>query len=135
MASNRIWRYKGEKIVILDSNALMMLFEFSINLEDELTRLIGKYDIVIPKPVLNELIYLSENGKGNKKNLAKSSLKIAKKFKTIDADGKNVDDAVLLLSKKINGVVVTNDKELRTKLKKNSCPVVFLRAKKTLEIE
>ena len=40
MASDRIWGNRKEKIVIIDSNALMMLFEFSVNLDEELIDLI-----------------------------------------------------------------------------------------------
>ncbi|MBA3043927.1 twitching motility protein PilT, partial [archaeon] len=41
-------------IVILDSNALLMVFQFRINIESELSRLLGKYEIVIPTTVKNE---------------------------------------------------------------------------------
>ena len=72
MASDRIWRDRSKKTVILDSNAIMMLFEFQINLEEELTRLIGKYRIIVPQPIYDELVFLSENGKGSKKIKAKA---------------------------------------------------------------
>ena len=66
MASDRIWGNRSEKTVILDSNAVMMLFEFQINLEDELVKLIGKNKIIIPKTIIGELDFLSKNGKGKK---------------------------------------------------------------------
>ena len=55
MASNRLWGDREEKTVILDSSAVMLLFEFSINLEAELDRLLGSYHIVIPRQIINEL--------------------------------------------------------------------------------
>jgi len=134
MAFNRIWGDKREKIVILDSNAIMMLFEFSINLEDELTRLIGKYHILVPKPVLRELKYLSEKGKGTKKINAKSSLKLIERYEIAEIDEKTVDDSVLSLAEKTNGIVFTNDKELKKRLKEKSYQVIFLRSKKKLTI-
>jgi len=121
--------------VILDSSAIMMLFEFNINLEDELTRLIGKYKIIIPKPIYEELKFLSTNGKGKKNVLAKASLKLIEKYIIVDSDEKTGDDSVFSIAKQTRGIVVTNDKELRASLKKISLSVIFLRAKKKLVME
>ena len=57
MASDRLWRDREGRIVILDSSSILMLFEFSIDLEDELTRLLGKFRVLIPRPIFDELIY------------------------------------------------------------------------------
>jgi len=135
MASDRIWGNRGKKIVILDSSAIMMLFEFSIDLEDELTRLIGRYTIVIPKPILDELILLSKKGKDKKRIKAKASLRLIQNYEVIDVDEKTGDDAVFTLAEQIKGIVVTNDKELKIRLKKIPVPVIFLRAKKKLVME
>ena len=135
MASDRLWGDKIHKTVILDSSAVLMLFEFSIDLEKELTRLLGSYHIVIPTPIVSELEFLSENGRGEKKTKAKASLELIKKYDTINVDEKGGDDSILDLAKKINGIVVTNDRELRNRLKKISLSVIFLRAKKKLVME
>ena len=133
MAFNRLWG-NPEKTVILDSNAILMLFEFSLDLESELIRLLGKYKIIIPSPVVKELIFLSNEGKGQKKINAKASLELIKKYDIFDIDAKTTDNAVLITAKKTNGIVVTNDKELRKKLKEISIKVIFLKGKKTLEL-
>ncbi len=135
MASDRLWRNRDGKIVILDSSAVMMLFEFSINLEDELTRLLGPYHIVVPKPILRELTFLSEKGMGMKNIKARAALKLIEKYDTVEVKEKTGDDAVLALAKQTGGIVVTNDRELRKRLKEQSLSVVFLRAKKRLMIE
>ena len=135
MAFNRLRGDREEKTVILDSNAILMLFEFSIDLENELTRLLGKYKIVIPQSILEELRFLSTSGAGKKKVNAKASLKLIEKYDVVDADGKNADDSVLSLAQQTNGIVVTNDRELRNRLKQSSITVIFLRAKKKLSIE
>ena len=80
MASNRIREDRKEKLVLLDCNAIMMLFEFSINLEDELQRLIGFYKIKIPISVQKELNILAEKGKNKQKKIAKPALKLIKKY-------------------------------------------------------
>ena len=69
MASDRLWRDREGRIVILDSSSILMLFEFFIDLEDELTRLLGRFRILIPKPIFDEIVFLSklfkcENKKG-----------------------------------------------------------------------
>ena len=86
MASNRIWRNKANKIVIFDSSAIMMLFELSIDLENELKRLLGLYKIIVPEPIKNELEFLSENANGKQKRIAKPSLQLIKKYEIMQID-------------------------------------------------
>ena len=133
MAFNRLWG-NPEKTVILDSNAILMLFEFSLDLESELTRLLGKYKIIIPSPIIEELIFLSEEGRGQRRINAKASLELIKKYDVFNIDTKTADEAVLHTAQKTNGIVVTNDKELRQKLKELSIRVIFLKGIKTLEL-
>ncbi len=133
MASDWL-RQNRDTIVLLDSNAIMMLFEFSIDLEEELTRLFGKFKIIIPKPVIDELNFLSEHGDGRKKFIAKPSLKLIEKYKVVDVEG-NGDKAILDLAKKLNCIILTNDKNLRYKMKKLSLHTVFLRGKSKLVFE
>ena len=135
MASHRIWGDRIHKTVILDSSAIMMCFEFSIDLEKELTRLLGKYHIVVPSSIVGELECLSKKGAGKKNIKAKASLKLIEKYETIVVEGKNADDSIVDLSERINGAVVTNDKELRRRLKMVPVSVIFLRAKKKLIME
>ena len=134
MASNRLREDRNGKAVILDSSAVMMLFEFSIDLEDELTRLLGKFHIVVPRPIFEELKLLSEKGKGKKKLIAKPSLELIKKYEIVNAEG-NGDDAVLNLAKKFNGIVITNDRELRKRVKESSLQTIYLRGKSRLVLE
>ena len=133
MAFNRL-RRNSEKTVILDSNAILMLFEFSLDLESELTRLLGKHKIIIPSPVFEELNYLSKKGRGQKKIKAKASLELIKKYEIFNIESKNADEAVFLLSKKTKGIVLTNDRVLKNQLKEISIPVIYLKGKKTLEL-
>ncbi len=138
MASDRIWGDRKGKTVILDTSAIMMLFEFHISLEDELTRLLGKYHIVIPRRILEELEFLSKNGTGKQKIIAKPALKLVKqkKYEVLDEDiSGEGDEVVFSLAKKLNGIVVTNDRELINNLKKASLHVVYLRGKNRLALE
>lgn len=132
MASDRVWGDKGV-IVILDSSAVLMVFEFSVNLEDELTRLLGKVHIVIPRPIYNEICFLAEYGKGKQKQLAKASLKLIRRYEIVEIDSAfRGDDAVIAAAEQFSGVVVTNDRDLRKRLKEKSLQSVCLRGKKRL---
>jgi rRNA-processing protein FCF1 len=139
MASNRIRRNtENGRIIIIDTNALIMLFEFSINFEEQLTRLFGKYKIIVPRAVVKELKTLKQKGKGSKKYNAKASLDLINKtdMKIIETETKgDVDDIVYNLAKETKYPVLTNDKELRKRLKNIPVNVVFLRSKNYFAIE
>ena len=136
MASNRLWGNRKEKTVILDSSAIMMLFEFSIDLDDELNRLLGKHHIVVPNSVIKELDFLSQKSKGKTSYKAKASLELVKKYETVKLDiNVKADDAVFKLAEQIDGVVVTNDIGLKKRLRAANLHVVFLRGKKKLVLE
>ena len=132
MAFNRIWSFKT---VILDSSAVLMIFEFSVDLEDELTRLLGRHKIVIPKSVFDELRFLSQQQDGRRRQIAKAAMQFIKKFEIVNTKIENADDAIFNLAKETDWVVVTNDKELRKRLRNVLLPVIFLRGKKTLMLE
>ena len=134
MASDRLWRDREGRIVILDSSSILMLFEFSIDLEGELTRLIGKFRVLIPRPIFDELIFLSKHGKGKKKYNSKPALDLIKKYDISEAEGKG-DDSVLNLAKVHNGVVVTNDKDLRKRAKDIHLQTIYLREKSKLVLD
>ena len=134
MASDRLWRDREGRIVILDSSSILMLFEFSIDLEDELTRLLGKFRVLIPRPMFDELIFLSKHGKGKKKYNSKPALDLIKKYDISEAEGKG-DDSVLYLAKVHNGVVVTNDKDLRKRAKDIHLQTIYLREKSKLVLD
>ena len=136
MASNRLWGNREEKIVILDSSAIMMCFEFSIDLEDELTRLLGNYHIIIPKPIVGELEFLVKNGRGKKKHIAKPALDLIKRYDIADLDtSKKGDDAVIYFAQELSGIVVTNDRDLKKRLRELLIKVIYLRGKKRLVLE
>ncbi|HIH00415.1 MAG TPA: hypothetical protein HA258_07505 [Thermoplasmata archaeon] len=135
MASDRVRGDKIHKIVILDTSAILSFFEFSVDWEKELFRLLDGYKIVIPSMVLHELTVLSQQTASQRKQKAAASLKFAKRYDTIETLAGNADDAVIEAAKKMNGVVVTNDTELRKRLNLDSIPVIFLRGKKRFALE
>jgi len=129
---------RGDKIhktVILDSSAILAFFEFSVGWEKELSRLLDGYCIVIPTEIIKELALLSKQTASERKRKAAAALKLVRRYQTIETRAKNADDAVIEAAKKTQGVVVTNDMELRKRLNDDSIPVIFLRGKKKLALE
>ncbi|MFQ5837499.1 MAG: PIN domain-containing protein [Thermoplasmata archaeon] len=116
-------------LVFLDTNALMMPFQFSIDLEGELTRLLGEYEVVIPSSALKELARLSRSDRK-----AKAALKLAARYRTMEVEGTG-DDAILTAALEEEAVVLTNDRRLRRRLREAGRPVIFLREKRRLEAE
>jgi rRNA-processing protein FCF1 len=133
MAFDRVWGDKIHKTVILDSSAILMFFEFSMDWEGELRRLLGAYQIVVPTAVINELHILASRRSGGKK--AAAALQLIQKYQIVESDIAYADDAILNIAAKTKGVVVTNDAELRGRLQKLGNSVIFLRGKKKLALD
>jgi rRNA-processing protein FCF1 len=134
MAINRIRKHKIN--VILDTSSLLTPFEFSINIDHELEKLLGSFNTLIPSCVLKELRFLSQNSKGKTKRFASAALQLAEKYGVIDCIDDDADDAIVNIAKKIpKAVVVTNDVELKRKLRSNNIPVISLRGKKRFVLE
>lgn len=136
MASHRIRRNTNPgTIVLLDTNALLMLFEFHIDLEGELSRLVGRYEIKIPKQVIDELHHIKEQGNGKKHQNAKAALQLCKRYEIIDKYPKiHGDEAILALASTESAYVLTNDKGLRARLQEKNIVTIFLRSKQRLAL-
>jgi len=133
MAFDRVWGDKIHKTVILDSSAILMFFEFSIDWEKELGKLLGGYHLVVPTAVVQELQILATRNAGQKK--AAAALKLIAKYDTIAQEADTADEALMKIAEKTQGIVVTNDTELRERLKNRGFPVIFLRGKKKLILD
>lgn len=115
--------------VILDANALMMVFQFDINISSELERLLGAFEVVVPSSVLVELSGLSRDHAD-----ARKALSLAERFRRVDVPGSG-DDAIVDLARDLDAIVVTNDRELRGRLKALGKRSVFMRQGSHLELD
>ena len=113
--------------VVLDTNALMMPFQFKVDLEGELVRHLGAVEVYVPQICLEELKRIDDRK-------AKGALQLAKRFKILPSQGKG-DEAVLNLATELHAVLVTNDAELRRRAKSKGLRVAYLRGKDKLEVE
>ncbi len=136
MASHWIWGDRIRRVIVLDTNALLSVFEFSINLVDELAALVGNAEIVIPQAVVDELHHIIKNSEGVKRQKAQAALQFADRFSVISHDPSyQGDEALLHVADEVHGMVVTNDKELRARLKQAGIRTIFLRGKQRLSLE
>ena len=136
MASDRLRGNSNVTPVFLDTNAIFTIFEFSLDVESEIAGLLGSFTIYIPLAVVHEIEIILEKGKGKQRILAKPALQFIKRYSVWDHPKYDTaDDALLYEAEKNNAVVVTNDSELRDRLKERKIPRVFLRGKQRLVLE
>ena len=130
------------KKIIIDTNFLISMVRFKIDLFSELQRICDfKYTVFIVNGIVNELEKLAETGKPKDKIAAMISLELIKKkkIKIIKTPSKNkrvknVDLLILNLIKKGNFIVATQDKELKREIRKKGVPIIALRQKKYLKL-
>ena len=120
----------GRTAVVADANALMMPFQFSINIDIELSRLLGNYEIVVPSSVIVELKRVALEQKASQ---AKGALRLAEKYRTHKIDGTG-DDAVLAAAVELGAVLLTNDAGLRRRAREAGLRTVCLRGRSHLEL-
>lgn len=113
--------------VVLDTNALLMPFEMRMNLDLALRELLGEVRILVPGPLVGELKHL-------KHRYANAAISLARKYEIVPTEYTG-DNAVLELAIKTNGYVLTNDQELRRRLRKENIPLIFLRSGSHLVID
>ncbi|MDD3492680.1 MAG: hypothetical protein PHZ19_04195 [Candidatus Thermoplasmatota archaeon] len=123
------------KTVILDTNALMIPYQEGINIEKELARLLGICRIIVPSSVVEEMELLASQD-GTVGRAAKLGLSIIKKrgFRLMETQFKG-DEGVLETALKMDGAVVTNDRELKQRAKEMNLPIIYPRGGNRLELE
>lgn len=107
----------------------MMPFQFALDLEEELVRLLGEHRAAVPSSVIRELEGLSS---GN--STAKAALRFATRFPVIGVEGAG-DDALFALAQAEGAAVLTNDRDLRRRLREAHLPVIYLRERSRLEVQ
>ncbi len=113
--------------VVLDTNALLMPFEIRINLDLALKDLLGEARVIVPGPLVGELKHLDHKFAG-------AALALARKYEIIHT-AESGDNAVIELARRENAFVLTNDKELRRRLRKERIPLIYLRSGTHLTLE
>ena len=125
------------KRIILDTNFLLIPGQFKVDIFEEIRRISNfMYQLCIIDKSLEELEKIITTGNTKDKTAARIALKLIKlkKIAKIKTTGnKNVDDLIMDLASK-DGIVATQDKELKQKLRKRSIPIIILKQKKYLSM-
>lgn len=117
----------GIKSVVLDTNALLMPFQFGINIDLEIKNLLGDVEVLVPSCVVVEL-------KGLKVKEAKAALSLAGKYKKVQTSLRG-DQGVIEAAKEQGAAVVTNDQEIISILRKLSIPAIRMRGCQRLDFD
>jgi rRNA-processing protein FCF1 len=124
--------------VILDSNALFVPLQLKIDILQELKTLLNRnYELVLLKPIQQELDRLAREDSPQTRKKASYALKLAEKCRIVNVhgDAASPDDIILETAAKWKCPVFTNDRELRKKLRNINVPVIYVRQKSRLEID
>lgn len=125
----------AKRFIILDSNALMMQFQFSVDIESEMRRILDvQYEIIVPDIVLGELRNLATSMTGKDRGEVLMAIRLAHTFRIVKTEGP-ADTGILRVAEKLGAIVVTNDKILRARLRAKNIPNIHLRSKAFLTVE
>jgi len=120
--------------IVLDTNMLMAIGELKIDVFEGIEKEIGKTKFFVPEEVLNELEKLKEKNKTKKKNINIAKQLIEKKCEIIKGEKKTADEKMMQLAEE-KFIIATNDKKLRTAIRKKGYKTAFIRQKKIIVVE
>ena len=124
----------GVPVVALDASALMAPVEADLRLFEELDRLLGGYETVVPAAVRGELDGL-QRGNGAEATAASVGADLADRAETVETDESYADDALVALAAAGRvDAVVTVDGPLVDRVLAAGGPVIGLRGRNTLAI-
>ena len=115
--------------VVLDANALMLPFQFRVNLDAELARLLGACDVFVPSSVVGELERLAKENRA-----AKAAFRLAAKYDVYKTTRRG-DLGVVSAAKALRATVVTSDAGLLRVLRREGIPRITLRSRSHLVVE
>ena len=124
----------GAPVVALDASALMAPVEADLRLFEELDRLLGAYEAVVPRAVASELDRL-QGGNGEEATAASVGADLATRAERVATEESYADDALVeLVAEGRVDAVVTNDRPLANRVLEAGAPVIGLRGRNALAI-
>ena len=118
----------------MDTSALMMPVECNVRVFEELDRLLGGYEPVTPRAVVDELAKLAEGG-GKEGTAASVGRDLADRCAVLDHEESYADDALVEVAREGRcEYVVTNDGPLKERLLGEGVPVIGLRGQNKLAV-
>ena len=126
------------KKILLDTNFLMICFQFRVDIFTELDRVCNfDFKLFVLDKTIEEIEKIVEEQKGKNKEAAKIALKLIaiKKINIIKTKSNiKTDDVIRDVAAKDNYIVATQDKDLKRRLINQGASVIVLRQKKVLAI-
>ncbi len=123
------------RCAVLDTNVLMYIFTERVDVFSQLREL-GFNKFVVPSKVVEELRNLSVSLTGKERQAARFALSLVEKFcEVVEIEAVGTDIALLETARRFGCVLITNDKMLKKKAKREGIPVGYLREMKYVAIE
>jgi len=120
--------------VAMDTSALMMPVEADVRVFDELERLLGDFECVVPEAVRDELAKIADGGNGEEAVAASVGADLAaERCRTVDHEASYADDALVELAPEFD-YVVTNDGPLKKRLLDAGTQVIHIMGRNKLGI-
>ena len=114
-------------MVVLDTNFITVPVQFGVDVFGEIRETMPRARLVTITQVIDELGRLGVKGKVGREMLKKFGVKVLKREGATDG-------ALLELAEENNGLLCTNDRELKRRAREKNVAVMFMRKKRTLEI-
>lgn len=125
--------------IILDTNFITIPADFPVDIFSEAENILErKLEFILLSSVVQEIkTKLSQRKSRDKKfRIAKALIKQCSIVVVNESMSKlAVDNQLLEYTSTVNGILATNDRELRRRARKKGIPVLFLRGKKRLVVE
>lgn len=126
--------------VIVDTNFLTVPAQFGVDVFSEAERVLERgIEFVLLDSVVNEIKSKLERANRTEARILRVALDLGRRCKIVSVDmsmkGIPVDDQLLEYSKSVDGVLATNDRELRERAISQGIPVLLLKSKKHLGLE
>jgi rRNA-processing protein FCF1 len=126
--------------VIMDTNFLTVPAQFGVDVFSEAERVLERsLDFVLLDSVLEEIRSNLKKASRTEARMFRVALDLVDKCTVVNvADttkSAHVDDQLLDYAKSVEGVLATNDRDLRERASSQGIPVLILRGKKHLELE
>jgi len=120
--------------VAFDTNMLLNIERFNVDIFREARGMIGRVEFVVPAEVVREMDSLAKKGKilGKEVKIAKMSME-SNGAKVVDFGQKSGDLALLKMAPK--AIIGTNDKELKDSVRELNGRLLILRRRKFLEFD
>lgn len=119
--------------IIIDACGWVAIIDSGMNLDLELERTIGTFDLILLDSVLQELIEL-EKTRPKRKSLLISMLDKKATQTSIESDFNHTDDQIFELATSQNYAVITVDKDLKKRLFQSSIKVIEISKNNHLKI-